>query len=71
MHCNMENGVLEAYVDSIGPDRLCASCPFTESVDIQCSPFITLYLGSTGMDHVIGELFYKGAILQRDYRKMT
>ena len=39
--------------------------------EVHCSPFIGLCLGSIGMDSVIGELFYKGAILQRIYRKMT
>ena len=39
--------------------------------DILCSPFITLCLGSIGIDSVIGELCYKGIILQRNYRKMT
>ena len=34
---------------------------------IQCSPFITLCLGSIGIDHVVSELFYKGTILQRNY----
>ena len=34
---------------------------------IQSSPFITLCLGSIGIDHVISELFYKGTILQRNY----
>ena len=33
--------------------------------------FITLYLGSIGMDHVISESCYKGTILQRNDRKMT
>ena len=39
--------------------------------DIQCSPFIMISLGSIGIDSVIGELCYKGIILQRNYRKMT
>ena len=29
---------------------------------LQCSPFVTLYLGSIGMDCVISELCYKGII---------
>ena len=40
-------------------------------VDLQCSPFITLYLGSIGVDPVISELCFKGTILERNYRKMT
>ena len=44
--------------------------------NIQCSPFIKLCFGSTGMDCiirdcVISESCYKGTILQRNYRKMT
>ena len=38
---------------------------------IQCSPFITLCLGSIGIDRVISELCYKGTILQRNSREMT
>ena len=38
---------------------------------VQCSPFITIYSGFTGMDLVISESCYKGTILQRNYRKMT
>ena len=38
---------------------------------IQCSPFITLCLGSIGMDHVVSEFCYKETILQSNYRKMT
>ena len=38
---------------------------------IQCSPFITLCLGSVGMVCVISELCNKRTILQRDFRKMT
>ena len=38
---------------------------------IHCSPFIMLYLGSIGMEHVISESYYKRTILQRNYRKMT
>ena len=40
-------------------------------VDLQCSHFITLYLGSIGMYHVISELCFQEAILERNYRKMT
>ena len=36
-----------------------------------CSPFITLYLGSIGMDRVKIELCYKWTILQMNYRIMT
>ena len=36
----------------------------------QCSSFITLCLGSNGMDHVISESCHKGTV-QRYYRKMT
>ena len=32
---------------------------------VQCSPFITLYLGPLGMDCVISELCYKKTILQK------
>ena len=38
---------------------------------VQCNCFITLCLGSIGMDHVISELCYKGTILQRNVMKMT
>ena len=38
---------------------------------LQCCPFIKLRLGSIGMDCVIGTSYYKGTILQRNYRKMT
>ena len=34
----------------------------------QCSPFITLYLGSIGMGHISSESCDKGKILQRNYR---
>ena len=44
-------------------------CPLWSKV-IQFSPFITLCLGSIGMDQVISEP-YKGTVLQRNYRKMT
>ena len=37
---------------------------------IYSSPFIMLYLGSIGMDHVISRIM-KRTILQRNYRKMT
>ena len=37
----------------------------------ECTPFITLYLGSIGVDRVISEPCYKGTILQMNYRKMT
>ena len=30
-----------------------------------------LYLGSIGIDHVVGEFCYKETILQRNYGKMT
>ena len=43
----------------------------TYFANIQCSPFLMLFLGSTEMDHVISELCYNGTILQRNYRKMT
>ena len=33
----------------------------------QCSPFITLILGSIGMNHVMSESCYKGTILKRNY----
>ena len=33
--------------------------------------FITLYLGYIGRDCVISESYYKGTIVQRNYRKMT
>ena len=36
-------------------------------IHVQCYPFITLCLGSIGMDHVIIELCYKGIILQKNY----
>ena len=38
---------------------------------MQCSPFIALFLGYSGLDHVINESCYKRTILQRNYRKMT
>ena len=38
---------------------------------VQCSPFVTLCLGSIGMDHVLSKSCYKETILQRTYRKMT
>ena len=38
---------------------------------LQCSPFITLCLGSIGIECVISESYYKGTILQMNYRKMT
>ena len=38
---------------------------------LQCGPFITLSLGSIGMNLVISETCYKKIILQRNYRKMT
>ena len=45
---------------------------FPESLlEIQCSPFITLYLGSIGRDHILCKLCYTGTILQKNYRKMT
>ena len=37
----------------------------------ECTPFITLNLGSIGVDRVISEPCYKGTILQGNYRKMT
>ena len=37
---------------------------------VQCSPFMTLYLGSMGTDCVISESCYKGTIFQRNYRKI-
>ena len=40
-------------------------------VHVQCSPSITLCLGSIGMDSVISESCNKGIILQRNYRKIT
>ena len=43
----------------------------TSYLEIQCSPFIILCLVSIGFDHVLSESFYKGAILLRNYRKMT
>ena len=46
-------------------------CGFCKKFRVQCNTFITLSLGSIGMDHVISELCYKGTILQRNYRKMT
>ena len=38
---------------------------------VQSSPFITLYLVSKGMDHVISEPCYKGTIVLRNFRKTT
>ena len=38
---------------------------------IQLSPFITLSMGSMGMDHVISESCFRGTNLQWNYRKMT
>ena len=38
---------------------------------VQCSPFITLCLGSLEINCVISKSCYKGTILQRNYRKMT
>ena len=35
---------------------------------LPCNPFITLYLGSIEINHVINELCYKGTILQKNYR---
>ena len=52
-----------SYIDSVQVFRI--------RLLVQCSPFIMLCLGSIGMDHVISEPCYKGAILQRKYRKMT
>ena len=39
--------------------------------EVQCSPFIILFLGSIRMDSVISELCYGREILQRNYRKMS
>ena len=39
--------------------------------NVQCSPFIMLYLGSMGIDCVITESCYIGTFLQRKNRKMT
>ena len=36
--------------------------------NLQCSPYITLCLGSTEMEHVLSEPCYKGTVLQRDNR---
>ena len=36
---------------------------------LQCSPFIILYMGSIGTEHVISKMCYKGTILQKNYRK--
>ena len=44
---------------------------FNTNIDVQCSPFIILYLVSIGMNRVISGQCYKGLILQRNYRKMT
>ena len=44
---------------------------FNPEIRIQCSPFVTLFLRSIGMDSIIREACYKGTILQRNYRKMT
>ena len=41
------------------------------SVVVQFSPIIRLYLGSIGMDCVLSKSCYKGTILQRNYRKIT
>ena len=38
---------------------------------VECSLFITLYLGSKGIDCVISEPCYKGTISLRNYRIMT
>ena len=42
-----------------------------EVYNIQYSPFLTLCMGSIGIDLVISESCYKGTILQMNYRKMT
>ena len=38
---------------------------------VQFSPFITLCLGSIGMDCVISEWCYDGIVLQKNFRIMT
>ena len=48
-------GILRSFLQNFDSDEL--------SQHIQCSPFITLYLGSIGMDHVISVPCYKGSIL--------
>ena len=35
-------------------------------ISVHVSPFITLCLGSIGMDTVLSELCYKGTILQKE-----
>ena len=48
-------------------------CKFTLKLPlkVQCSPFVMLCLGYMGLDHVISEFCFKGAILHRNYRKMA
>ena len=45
--------------------------PRLVSLLIECTPFITLCLGSIDMDCIISESCYKYTIIQSNYRKMT
>ena len=36
------------------------ACASVQSDQLQCNPFITLYLGSNEMNSVVSELCYKG-----------
>ena len=41
-----------------------------DKIQVKCSPFIMLCLGSMGLNIVICESGYKGTILQRNYRNI-
>ena len=65
--CDLSNNLIKRI-----PSKFCTKLPsLTGEYDTVLSLYNAIFEVPLGMDIVISESFYKGKILQRNYRKMT
>ena len=68
----MKKKIVSPYIiSSVNLDPGKMHSGFGQRIDKHCGPFKTSCFGSIGMNLMKSESYYKGTILQRNYRKMT